>query len=149
MQTQQIAKTFSTASITAAAASALIAEAARAAKELGIEVTIAITDNAGHLKAFDRADQAAFLTIDVAIDKAWTAASFGLPTHTWNAIVKNEAVAQLAHRPRLVAVGGGYPIRENGVVLGGIGISGGNALQDQQAAEIALKALGFEVAVAN
>ncbi|MEO7105660.1 MAG: hypothetical protein ABIZ09_04730 [Rhodoferax sp.] len=33
----------------------------------------------------------------------------------------------------------------NGQVVGGIGISGGNALQDQQAAEVALKALGFEL----
>lgn len=147
MQAQQINQSFSVTSITAQAARALIAEAFLAAKEIGIEVTIAVTDNAGHLKAFERADKAAFLTIDVAIDKAWTAASFGIPTHTWTAIVQNEVVAQLAHRPRLVAVGGGCPVMENGVVIGGIGISGGNALQDQQVAEIALKALGFDVPV--
>ena len=52
---------------------------------------------------------------------------------------------ELAHQPRLVGVGGGYPIIANGQVVGGIGISGGNALQDQQAAEVALKALGCEL----
>ncbi|WP_347176302.1 heme-binding protein [Undibacterium sp. TS12] len=140
-------KSFSAASITAEAAKALVTTAFNAAKDIGIEVTIAVTDNAGHLKVFERSDKAAFLTVDVAIDKAWTAASFGLPTHTWTAIVQNQVVAQLAHRPRLVAVGGGCPIIENGVLIGGIGISGGNALQDQQAAEIALRALGFDVAV--
>ncbi|MCH8622747.1 heme-binding protein [Undibacterium sp. TS12] len=147
MQTSQIKKSFSAASITAEAAKALVTTAFNAAKDIGIEVTIAVTDNAGHLKVFERSDKAAFLTVDVAIDKAWTAASFGLPTHTWTAIVQNQVVAQLAHRPRLVAVGGGCPIIENGVLIGGIGISGGNALQDQQAAEIALRALGFDVAV--
>ncbi|MFZ6760496.1 GlcG/HbpS family heme-binding protein [Undibacterium sp. Ji50W] len=138
-------KSFPAASITASAAAALIAAASAAARDIGITVTIAVTDNAGHLKAFERADNAAFLTVDVAIDKAWTAASFGIPTHSWNAIISNDVVAQLAHRPRLVAVGGGCPIIDNGVVIGGIGISGGNALQDQQAAEIALAALGFAV----
>ncbi|MFZ6712470.1 GlcG/HbpS family heme-binding protein [Undibacterium sp. TC9W] len=145
MQTTNINKSFVAASITRDAAQALIIAASAAARDIGIDVTIAVTDNAGHLKAFERADSAAFLTVDVAIDKAWTAASFGLPTHTWTAIISNDVVAQLAHRPRLVAVGGGCPIVENGKVIGGIGISGGNALQDQQAAEIALAALGFEV----
>jgi len=112
---------------------------------MNIEVTIAITDATGCLKAFERSDDAPFLTVDVAIDKAWTAASFGLPTHMWNSILVDGKVAQLAHRPRFVAVGGGCPIIEGAKVVGGLGISGGSALQDQQAAEIALKSLGFEV----
>ena len=60
--------------------------------------------------------------------------------------IRVTSVAQLAHQPRLVAVGGGVPIVAGGKLVGGIGISGGNAVQDQQAAEIALKALGFDVA---
>lgn len=145
MQAQTLQKSFPTASITREAAAALVQAAQTASKDLGLRVTIAITDAAGHLKAFGRDDHAPFLTPDVAVDKAWTAASFGLGTHVWNAILSDSKVAQLAHRPRMVAVGGGCPIVEAGQVVGGIGISGGNALQDQQAAEIALKALGFEV----
>jgi uncharacterized protein GlcG (DUF336 family) len=60
--------------------------------------------------------------------------------------VQNSEVAPLAHHPRVVAVGGGCPVTDGGQVVGGIGVSGGNALQDQQVAEIALKALGFELA---
>lgn len=138
-------KTYTQSSITNAAANALIQAARAACDDIGIEVTIAITDNAGHLKAFERSDKAPFLTAEVAIDKAWTAASFGLATHVWNSIIGNSEVAQLAHRPRLVAVGGGYPIRIGGQVVGGLGISGGNALQDQQACEIALKTIGFDL----
>jgi uncharacterized protein GlcG (DUF336 family) len=146
MNAATLQKTFNAPSITSTAAYALLAEARAASARLGITVTIAVTDAAGHLKAFERADGAAFLTVDVAIDKAWTAASFGLGTHVWNSILSDQKVAQLAHRPRLVSVGGGCPVIENGVLVGAIGISGGNAEQDQQAAEAALHAMGFDVA---
>ena len=138
--------TFATASITQDAARALIAAANAASRDIGIKVTIAVTDAGGHLAALTRDDGAPFLSVDVAIDKAWTATSFGLPTHVWSDVIANPQVAQLAHRPRLVAVGGGVPIVVDGRVVGGIGISGGNARQDRDAAEIALRALGFEVA---
>ena len=139
-------KSIAAASISRAAAAALVNATLAAAKDIGIEVSVAVTDVAGHLKAFERSDRAPFLTIDVAIDKAWTAASFGYPTHGWaNLIASDEKLAQLAHRPRLVAVGGGYPIIESGKLIGGIGISGGSYKQDQDAAVVALGALGFEV----
>ncbi len=106
-----------------------------------------MTDATGNLRAFERTDGAPFLTAEVAIDKAWTASSFGFATHVWNDYVTSDPkVAPLAHRPRMVAVGGGYPIVENGKLIGGIGISGGNYQQDQEAAAAALRHLGFEVA---
>jgi uncharacterized protein GlcG (DUF336 family) len=146
MQHTNIAKTHAAASITLAAAKALIESSIATAKEIGIDVTIAITDAAGNLKCFERADDAPFLTVDVAIDKAWTSASFGLPTHTWNTLVRNPELTPLAQRPRLLAIGGGYPIIENGKVVGGIGVSGGNVAQDRQIAEKALHSLGFDIA---
>jgi uncharacterized protein GlcG (DUF336 family) len=138
--------TIATASISKDAAQALLVAADAASRDLGIAVTIAITDAGGHLTALARDDGAPFLSVNVAIDKAWTATSFGLPTHAWADVIANPQVAQLAHQPRLVAVGGGLPIVSAGRVVGGIGISGGNAAQDRQAAEVALKAVGFEVA---
>ena len=138
--------TVASSSIARDAAARLLDAARTACRDIGIDATVAITDAGGHLKALDRSDGAAFLTVDVAIDKAWTAASFGLGTHVWNGIVQDPVVAPLAHRPRLVAVGGGCTIVHDGQAVGGIGISGGNALQDQQAAEAALRAVGFEVA---
>lgn len=138
-------KTHDAPSITRDAAWALLEAARAAARDIGIDVAIAVTDAAGHLKAFERSDHAPFLTAEVAIDKAWTAASFGVGTHVWNAILTDPKVAQLAHRPRMVSVGGGCPILDGGRVVGAIGISGGNAQQDQDAAEAAIRALGFEV----
>lgn len=145
MTTTVLEPSFSTRSITKASANELIAKAHIAAAAIGIKVSIAVTDAAGHLTAFGRDDGAAFLSADVAIDKAWTVSAFGLGTHIWSDVITDPKVAQLAHRPRLVAVGGGCPIIDKGQVIGGIGISGGNALQDQEAAEQALRALGFEV----
>lgn len=145
MQTAVMAKTHPAASITHSAAKALIDIAFVEAKEIGIGVTIAVTDSAGNLKCFERADNAPFLTVDVAIDKAWTSASFGLPTHTWNTLVRDPELTPLGQRPRLLALGGGYPIIENGLVVGGIGVSGGNVAQDRQIAEKALTALGFTI----
>jgi uncharacterized protein GlcG (DUF336 family) len=129
------------------AAVALIEAALADAGRIGIEVAVAVTDATGNLRAFERTDGAPFLTAEVAIDKAWTASSFGFATHVWNDYVTSDPkVAPLAHRPRMVAVGGGYPIIENGKLIGGIGISGGNYQQDQEAAAAALRHLGFEVA---
>jgi len=145
MTVQTINKSYPTSNITLEAARMLIAESITAANEIGIKVTVAITDAAGQLTAFERVDGAPLLAIDIAIDKAYTASGFGLGTHVWNEILKNDVVSQLAHRPRLVSVGGGCVIVDGGKVIGGIGISGGTAIQDQQAAEKALRVLGYDV----
>jgi uncharacterized protein GlcG (DUF336 family) len=138
-------KSAPTASVTRAAAGALVAAVHAAAARIGFTAAVAVTDQAGHLKAFDRDDDAPFLTAEVAVDKAWTAASFRLPTHTWNDYLADARVAPLAGHPRLMAVGGGYPIIEDGRCVGGLGISGGSHEQDRQAAEEALTAVGFEL----
>ncbi|MYN26498.1 GlcG/HbpS family heme-binding protein [Duganella levis] len=138
-----IAKTISTSAISLEAAQALLAEARRACATRGFAATIAVTDAGGHLRAFERADAAPFLTADVAVDKAWTAASFGMSTHQWNQYMAEPAVAPLAHQARLMAVGGGVPIFDEGRLVGGIGISGGTSIQDHEAAEDALRAAGF------
>ena len=139
-------KSIATASINRESATALIAAALGAAKDIGIPAAVAIVDATGYLRAFERTDDAPFLTVDVAVDKAWSSASFGYPTHVWNDYVSNDPkVAPLAYRPRMVAVGGGYPILEDGKLIGGIGISGGTYQQDQDACVSALTALGFEL----
>jgi uncharacterized protein GlcG (DUF336 family) len=138
-------KSVSAPSISLAAAADLVAAVRKAGAEAGFEVAVAVTDAGGHLKAFERTDGAPFLASEVAVDKAWTAASFRIPTHAWNEYMGNPAVAPLAHHPRLLAVGGGFPIAEDGVVVGGLGVSGGSAEQDHLAAEAALGALGFDL----
>jgi uncharacterized protein GlcG (DUF336 family) len=122
---------------------ALLAEARKACAARGFAATVAITDAGGHLRVFERADAAPFLTVGVAIDKAWTAASFGMSTERWNQYMGEPSVAPLAHHPRLMPVGGGAPIYVDGQLVGGIGISGGSSVQDQDAADEALTTLGM------
>ncbi len=104
------ARSIPLAAVSREAAAALIDAALAAAGELGIAA--AVTDGTGSLRASERTDGAVFLTTDVAIDKAWTAASYGYPTHVWNQYLADPKVAPLASHPRLLAVCGGYPILE-------------------------------------
>jgi uncharacterized protein GlcG (DUF336 family) len=134
------------ASITRDSALALAVAARDAATKIGLNLAIAVTDEGGHLIAFERADATPFLAAEVAINKAWTAASFGLDTMIWNQVVAQPATAPLANHPRVMPVGGGVPIVMDGRMVGGIGISGGNAQQDHDVAVAALQAAGFEVA---
>ena len=125
-------KSIATASINRETAVALIDAALAAARAIGIPAAVAVVDATGNLRAFER--------------KAWSSASFGFPTHVWNDYVTNDPkVAPLAYRPRMVAVGGGYPILEDGKLIGGIGISGGNYQQDQDACVEALMKIGFQL----
>jgi uncharacterized protein GlcG (DUF336 family) len=140
------AKTNSPRSIGRDPASALVRAAVGIAERIGVEVAVAVTDVSGHLKAFERMDGALFLAVEVATDKAWTAASSGIATHVWNASLTSEPnVVPLAHRPRLVGVGGGYPVIDDGCIDGGLGVSGDNYRQDETVAEKAPKSLGFTV----
>ncbi|RQR92504.1 MULTISPECIES: heme-binding protein [unclassified Burkholderia] len=120
--------------------------AAEAAGRLGVRVNVAVVDAAGLLAAFVRMPGAPLHSIDIAIDKAYTAASFGLPTGAWHAALAShsDAVRQgLVLRPRFVAFGGGLPIVDDGALIGGIGVSGGSEAQDAQCAQAGLDAAGL------
>ena len=126
------------------AAHAMTQAAARHAQQLGVRVNIAVVDTAGNLAAFLRMPGAPLHSIDIAIDKAYTAASFGMATSGWNEALRlhSEAVRQgLVLRPRFVAFGGGLPIVEGGHRVGAIGVSGGS--EDEQCANAGLRGLGL------
>lgn len=127
------------------AASRAIEAAAREAEQLGARVNAAVVDAGGNLAAFVRMPGAPLHSIEIAIDKAYTAVSFGLPTGRWGEVLQthSEGVRQgIVLRPRFVAFGGGLPIVENGQRIGGIGVSGGSEEQDEACAQAGLRALG-------
>lgn len=110
----------------------LIDAALAAAKEIGIPA--AAVNATGNRPAFDRTDDAPVLAVDVGIDKAWGAAPFVSPTHVWNDYVSSyRKVAPPAYPPPMVAVavGSDYPILEDGRLIAGVRIWGGNHQQDQ------------------
>jgi len=134
-------------SIDIATAEKAIAAAAKKAAELGLKMCIAVSDEAGDLKAFRRMDGAPKLSIQIAEDKAFTSASYGLPTHVWYEFIKDDPplLHGITHTPRLIVFGGGFPIVLEGEVVGAIGISGGHYKQDMECARAALQAIGAEV----
>lgn len=128
------------------AANAAVLAGVRQAAALGIAVNIAVVDRSGLTVAFLRMPGAPLHSIDIAVDKAYTAASFGLPTDRWDEVLAQHspAVARgLPLRPRFVMFGGGLPIAVAGDRVGGVGVSGGSEEQDGQCARAALAALGL------
>jgi len=131
--------------ISTTAAHAAVAAAVGHARTLGIAVNVAVVDGSGTLTAFLRMNGAFLHSIDIAIDKAHTAASFGFPTSQWPELLAGDEALRLGlpMRPRLVVFGGGLPMVSDGVRLGGIGVSGGSAEQDEACARAGLHALGL------
>lgn len=127
------------------AADTLIKETLAACAQADFEAAVAVVDATGQLRAFARSNGTPFLAAEIAVNKAWTAASFGYSTHVWNQYIQDPAIRPLAYHPKMMAVGGGYPLLDDGKLIGGIGVSGGSAVQDQAACEVALKKLGFAI----
>lgn len=115
------------------------------ARSLGIAINVGVTDAGGVLAGFLRMPGAFLHSVEIAIDKAYTAASFGLPTSAWKDILANDEMLRigLSGRPRLVVFGGGLPIVHKGQRIGGIGVSGGSAEQDEACAHAGLQAAGL------
>ena len=130
-------------SITAEAAQRLIDAAEQKARAIGIPVSITVCDEAGVLKAFRRMDGALQITVEITQNKAYTAATTGMATHKWFEFIKdNPAMLHgMVETPRFIVFGGGYPIKVDRVVIGGIGVGGGHPDQDRVVAEAALQAL--------
>lgn len=140
-----MARTLTTQVISNALADQLMAGAVAKAEAMGVPMCIAIVDPAGVLVQFKRMDRAPLLSVGIAQDKAYTAVSFGMPSHEWHDFIKNDPplLHGIVHTPRLVVFGGGYPVKVDGAVVGGIGISGGHYSHDMEVAQAALAAAGL------
>ena len=130
-------------SITSEAAATMLVACAAKATEMGVPMCLAVCDESGVLKAFVRMDGAALLSVQIAQDKAYTSVGFGMPTHAWYDFIKDDPplLHGIPKTDRLVIFGGGFPIREDGVVIGGLGVSGGHYSQEMEVAEAGLAAL--------
>jgi uncharacterized protein GlcG (DUF336 family) len=137
-------QTFERRSITAEFAMRLIKELTAAATQGKCRLSFAIVDESGVMKASMRMDGASVTSSSVAADKAFTA-SGGRPTHLWHNVIAADEVlkAGAIHSiPRMVTLGGGYPIVIDGAVVGGLGVSGGHYSDDMAVAQAALNRVG-------
>jgi len=138
-----MANTVTRQTISAEAAKRMLAAAEAKADEMKRPMTIAICDESGNLKAFSRMDGAPIIGLQIAQDKAWTAVSFGVSTDQWFEFIKNDPplLHGIVHTPRLIVFGGGFPIKVDKQLVGGIGVSGGHYKEDMEVAQAGLKAL--------
>lgn len=113
----------------------------------GWRINVAVVDRAGHLVVFMRMPGSYIHSIDLAIDKAFTSASFGFRTKDWMKEVGHDEGMKLgfSSQKRLIVFGGGIPIRAEGEQewIGGIGVSGASESQDEACAIAGLAAIGI------
>lgn len=128
------------------AALAAVTAAVAAGRDRDRAINAAVVDVGGNLLAFLRASGGFLPSITIAMDKAYTAAAFGLSTDALHDAVKEPAHLHegIASRDRVVLFGGGFPIIHQGRVIGGIGCSGGSEDDDRHCAQAGLKALGLQ-----
>lgn len=136
--------TYSQTSINLDAATQIAQAAITHARSLGIAVNVAVLDANGILSAFLRCENTQLQSLDLAMDKAHTAVSFGIETLAWQTRMadwSDAARESLDRRPRFTAIGGGLPILDGRECIGAIGVSGGTAAQDIECAQIGIRAV--------
>lgn len=122
----------------------LIDAARKKAEEIGVPMVIAVVDAGGNLVAQVRMDDALLVSVDVARNKAYTAAAVRVATHELGSVSQpNQALfgIHVADGCRIVIFGGGFPLKSKDKVIGGIGVSGGSVEQDMACAKAALEQL--------
>jgi uncharacterized protein GlcG (DUF336 family) len=121
----------------------VIAAAEECAREIGQPQNIAVVDAGGNLVSHIRMDGAWIGSVDVAINKAFTARAFDLPTADLAADSKPGGQfygIQESNKGRIMIFAGGIPLERDGEVVGAVGVSGGDGDQDTQVAEAAVAA---------
>jgi uncharacterized protein GlcG (DUF336 family)/NAD-dependent dihydropyrimidine dehydrogenase PreA subunit len=104
----------------------MVQSAQEYAKTAGIAVAVAVVDEAGYPIAVGKMDRAEPRTAELAFHKAYTAAAFHLPTAELTSQAREPWLRSLsvAHRGRIMPAGGGLPIIDGVVIVGGVGVAG-------------------------
>ena len=124
----------------------IIAAAEAKAGEIRQPMNIAVVDTGGNLVSHVRMDGAWIGSIDISINKAFTARAFDISTAD---LSQNSQPGQQfygiqnSNHGRIMIFAGGVPLRRNGMVIGAIGVSGGSGSQDQAVATAGASAIDF------
>ena len=116
----------------------IIAAAESKAQEIGQPMNIAVVDAGGNLKAHVRMDGAWIGSVDIAINKAWTARAFDIATKQLAELSQSGDQffgIHVSNHGRVMIFAGGIPLKRGNEVVGAIGVSGGMGKQDQAVAE--------------
>lgn len=111
----------------------LVDGAEKRSAQMGVSQCIAIADESGNLIAFKRMNGGKVTSISIAINKAFTAAAARNPTAFYNDACqpgKPTFGIHVTNDGKFCIIGGGLPVRIEGEIVGGIGVSSGTAEQD-------------------
>jgi uncharacterized protein GlcG (DUF336 family) len=122
----------------------IIAAAEKKAEEIKQPMNIAVVDEGGNLIAFERMENAWIGSIDIAQKKAWTSRAFDITTKDLGA--NSQSGDQFfgihaSNNGKVMIFAGGIPLKQDGKVVGAIGVSGGCGVQDHSVAEAGAAAL--------
>ena len=122
----------------------VIAAGEEKAVAIGQPMNIAVVDAGGNLIAHARMDGAWIGSVDIAINKAFTARAFDISTKDLGD--NSGPGAQFfgihaSNRGRIMIFAGGLPLLHEAAVVGAVGVSGGSGTQDHEVAEAAAAAL--------
>jgi uncharacterized protein GlcG (DUF336 family) len=131
--TKQMAK-----EVTLDAALSVVDAARKSATAIGVPMNIAVMDEGNNLVAFARMDGAWLGSIDIAMNKAYTARAFNMSTQDLAPLCQPGQPLfgiHVSNQGRLIIFAGGVPLRGDGRVVGAVGVSGGTVEQDQDVAD--------------
>ena len=124
--------------MTLADARRVIAAAEKKAQEIGQPMNIAVADEGGNLVSHVRMDGAWLGSIDISINKAFTARAFDISTKDLASHSQSGGQffgIHVSNGGRVMIFAGGIPLKKDGKVVGAIGVSGGSGDQDHSVAE--------------
>ncbi|MBQ4612666.1 MAG: cob(I)yrinic acid a,c-diamide adenosyltransferase [Clostridia bacterium] len=110
------------------------------AAQMGVRAVTAVCDAGGNPVAMLRADDAFIASVDIAMNKAFTSVSLKMSTDELSRLAQPGQSLygiQFTNSNRIVIFGGGVPLVEDGLIIGGFGVSGGTAEQDTALGEFA------------
>ncbi len=115
--------------------------AEKKAGEIGVPMFISLVDKGARLILTHRMEEALLVSNAISRDKAYTAAALKLPTDVAATVAQPGApLYGLQQVDRMIIFGGGFPLRLNGKVIGGIGVSGGSVEEDMEVASAGVAA---------
>jgi uncharacterized protein GlcG (DUF336 family) len=124
----------------------LLARVREEAEARDLSLAVAVVDSAGHLLASQRMDGAALGAMQLAVGKAFTAASWATPSGEFRESTQpgGDDWGWNTTDPRIVVYAGGIPLLVDGELVGAIGASGGTAGEDEECVLAAAGGLGFD-----
>src|SRR3984893_9165819 len=122
----------------------VISAAEKKAGEIGQPMNIAVADEGGKIVAHGRIERASISSIDISMNKAYTSRAFDIATKDLAAHSQSGGQFFGIHASndgKIMIFAGGIPLKQDGKVVGGIGVSGGSGDQYHAVAEAGAAAL--------